>query len=418
VHAFVVGHREDERPVRTNGDDRLHSGRIERGLVLFAEPRGHVHDPGAVVGGDEVRAEHLVGARMSRVVGERRRVAAPHQVAAPQGRHDDGSLGTLAGELRGVRREPGSTQDVALGGPGHVGFHDDVLHVRTHGNAHIGGQRPGGGGPDQHQGAGQLVGAGQSITHRQRWILTAFVDVVVHPQLMVGQRRLVVPAVGQDPESFIDQTLVVELLEGPDHALHVVRVERAVVVFEVDPASLAGDVFLPVGGVFQHRLAALVVEGADAELEDFVFGLDAQLAHCLELGRQPVGVPAEAAFDPTTAHGLVARHHVLHIAREQVPVVRESIGERRTVVEDELVGPVLTGLALLHAGRKGVVAVPVGQHGLFDRRECRRRGHGLGLGVGDLGVGHRLLLRFVSWPTTRTTYAGGVCRGTTSLAAP
>ena len=170
-------------------------------------------------------------------------------------------------------------------------------------------------------------------------VLAHLVDVVVHPQLVVGQRRLVLPAVGQHAEALVDQALLVQLLEGPDDRLHELGVHGAVVVVEVDPARLAGDVVAPLAGVLQHRLAAGLVELLDAQLDDLVGGLDAVEAHRLELGGQAVGVPAEAALDPLAAHRLVARDQVLDVAGEQVAVVRQPVGERRAVVEDELVAP-------------------------------------------------------------------------------
>ena len=204
-------------------------------------------------------------------------------------------------------------------------------------------------------------------------VLAVLVDVVVHPQLVVGQRRLVVPAVGQDAEALVDQALVVQLLEGPDDRLHVVGVHRAVVVVEVDPARLAGDVVAPLAGVLHHRLAAGLVELLDAQLDDLVGGLDAVEAHRLELGRQAVGVPAEAALDALAAHRLVARDEVLDVAGEQVAVVRQAVGERRAVVEDELVAAVGAGVALLDARLEGAVGLPVGQHRLLDLGEARAR---------------------------------------------
>ena len=253
---------------------------------------------------------------------------------------------------------------------------------------------------------------------RHGGVLAVLVDVVVHPQLVVGQRRLVVPAVREDPEALVDQPLVVELLERPDHRLHVVRLERLVVVVEVDPARLARDVGPPVVGVAQHRLAALGVEGLETELEDLLLGLDPQLAHRLQLGGQTVGVPAEPALDASAAHRLVPRHDVLDVAGEQVAVVRQPVGERRAVVEDELVRAVHAGLAVLDRRDEGPVLVPVLQDALLDLREARAGR--------DVRVRRRLLAH------QRVGSCGSVCgwsaprgrrhrfwchRGTTPLAA-
>ncbi|OPZ52809.1 MAG: hypothetical protein BWY91_02175 [bacterium ADurb.BinA028] len=296
-----------------------------------------------------------------------------------------------------------------------------------HGDAHVRRQGPRGRRPDE----GQLAGL-EPVADGDRRVLTHLVDVVVHPQLVVGQRGLVVPAVGQDPEAFVGQALLVQLLEGPDHRLHVVGVESLVVVFEVDPPGLAGDVLLPLLRVAQHRVAAGVVEGGDPQVGDLLRGLEPQLALRLKLGGQPVGVPPEAALDPTAPHRAVARDEVLDVAGQQVPVVRQAVGEGRAVVEDELVGPVGAAVARLDAREERPVLGPIGQDPLLDRRESGGRGHARCLGVGArLGVDHwsACLVSRSGMPVarllraTRTTLPDHgdhvdhhrSCRGTTSL---
>ncbi len=269
----------------------------------------------------------------------------------------------------------------------------DVVDVAADHHGEVAGQRPRCGGPRQQLDALERPLRRDREPDGDGRVLHHLVDLVVHPQLVVGQRRLVVPAVGQDAEALVDQALVVELLEGPDDRLHVVGVHGPVVVVEVDPARLAGDVLAPLAGVLHHRRPAGVVELLDAHLDDLVGRLDPQLAHGLELGGQAVGVPPEPALDATPTHGLVARDQVLDVAGEQVAVVGQAVGERRPVVEDELVGAVLPGLALVDAGLEGVVGLPVGQHRLLDRREARARRDAAAtgdVGVGDLGVRHRL----------------------------
>ena len=189
---------------------------------------------------------------------------------------------------------------------------------------------------------------------------------VVHLGLGGRQRRLATRAVPEHAVALVDQALVPQRLEGPHDGLHVVQVEGLVVVVEVDPAGLPGDVLLPLVGVPQDRFAAGVVERLDAHPDDLGLVLDAELAFGLDLGRQPVGVPAEPSLDPMTAHGLVARHDVLDVAGQQVAVVRQAVGERRTVVEDVLVGAVLPGRACVDRCLERLVLGPVGQDLLFD----------------------------------------------------
>ena len=93
--------------------------------------------------------------------------------------------------------------------------------------------------------------------------------------------------------------------------------------------------------------------------------------HRLELGGQAVGVPAEPALDALAAHRLVARDDVLDVAGEQVAVVRQPVGERRAVVEDELVRAVLAGVAVLDRRDEGAVLVPVLEDALLDLGEAR-----------------------------------------------
>ncbi len=291
---------------------------------------------------------------------------------------------------------------------------DDVLQVRVDGHREVAGQRPRRRGPDQAQHAVEVVAlVGEPETDGHRGVLPVAVDVV-QARLGVAERRLAAPAVGQDAETPRRRALVPQRLEGPHDRLHVVGVEGLVVVLEVHPARLAGDVLLPLLRVLQHGGAAGVVERRDAELVDLRLVGDAQLLLGLDLGGQAVGVPAEAALDLVPAHGLVARHEVLDVTGQQVAVVRQAVGEGRAVVEDELPGR--GARAGLDAGAERVVGAP----GLQDRA----------LDVGKLGA----LCASPAWGASVTSSdtvsprlkcssreddarRGRRCRGTTPLAA-
>ena len=258
-----------------------------------------------------------------------------------------------------------------------------VLDVRADRAGQVGRQRPRGGRPGQQPFPGL-----QPEPDRHRRVLPFGVGVVVHPQLVVGQRGLAPPAVRQHLEALVDQALVPQLLEGPHDALHVGEVERLVVVLEVDPARLPGYVVLPVAGVAQHGLAAGLVELLDAHGEDAGLAGDAEQPFGLDLGGQAVAVPAEPALDPPALHGAKARHQVLDVAGEQVAVVRQPVGERRAVVEDELVGPVLAGRPPAYRRGERVVGRPVLQDAALERGEVRLGGY---VGVPGARVnGHRL----------------------------
>ena len=276
----------------------------------------------------------------------------------------------------------GASAEAALT-PLRAGGQHGVGDGRPDGERQVGGQRPGRGGPGERLHAGELPGQlrlprRDGEGHRDGLVLAVLVDVVVHAQLMVGQRRLVLPAVRQHAVAVVGQALFVQLLEGPEHGLHVLDVERLVVVVEVHPAGLAGDVALPLVGVLHHGGAAGVVELVDAHGLDLGLVRHAQLLHGFQLGGQPVGVPAEAALHPAAALGLVAAHEVLGVAGQQVAVVREAVGEGRAVVEDEFVAAGFAaggvGAALVDAGLEGAVLVPVLEDALFDLRELHGGG--------------------------------------------
>src|SRR5699024_5636487 len=104
-----------------------------------------------------------------------------------------------------------------------------------------------------------------------------------------------------------------------------------------------------------------LVEAVQSHGLDLALVGDAQLLLRLQLGRKAVAVPAEDARDVVAGHGAVARDDVLDVASEQVAVVRQAIGERRTVVEDVF----LVALAVVKAGLEGVVLLPVLQYLFF-----------------------------------------------------
>jgi len=71
---------------------------------------------------------------------------------------------------------------------------------------------------------------------------------------------------------------------------------------------------------------------------------------------------------------------------EEVPVVRQAVGERRAVVEH----PLLATVALLDRRAEGVVALSEREDAALDLREIRRRRYSAALRVG--GIRHLLLL--------------------------
>src|SRR4030095_11116674 len=82
-----------------------------------------------------------------------------------------------------------------------------------------------------------------------------------------------------------------------------------------------------------------------------------------------MAIPPEPALDALSLHRLIARDDVLHIAGEQVTIVRQPVCERWAVVEHELVRAVDAGLAGLAAGAECPITLPVVEHVRFRRRK-------------------------------------------------
>ena len=345
--ATVAVHRTHHRDARC----------LTRDLVVFAEARRHVHDTGSIFGGHEVGAKNLERVLGVGEVREQRLIAATDQIGAAQRGHH------LVADLALVSRQPGRGHDQT---PTLVRNHR-ILDIGCDGQREVGGQRPRRGGPGE-----DLVATVEAERDSERRILPIAIHVV-HARLGVAERCLAPPAIGQHAVALVDQTLVPQRLEGPHDTLHVREVERLVVVVEVDPPSLASDVALPLARVAQHTRTAELVELLDAVFGDFGMTRDAELLLGLDFGRQSVAVPAEAPLDSAPAHGLVARHRIFHEPSEQVTVVRKTVGERWTVVEDELVVAVRPRGTSRHRRLEGLLRLPTSEHRRFDRRERRLR---------------------------------------------
>src|SRR5699024_1990173 len=118
-------------------------------------------------------------------------------------------------------------------------------------------------------------------------------------------------------------------------------------------------------------------------------------------------------------HGLETGHHILDVPGEKVPVVRQAVGERRTVVEDELVFAVLPCRARLDRCPESVIGGPVGQDVLLDGGQRRGRGDLTGSGVPGIEVlaGHSGAVLRIGLAFEEDPHPGGSVRGTNSFAA-
>ena len=235
----------------------------------------------------------------------------------------------------------------------------DIIDFRPHGESHIAGQSPGGGGPGEDVG---IFFVQQFETDGDGGIDHIHIALI---RFEVGERRTAACAVGEDLVTFVDQVLVPQLLEDPPDGFHVFHVHGAVSVLEVDPAAHTLDDGLPLGSITENDPAAGFVELVNTVFFDLFFSVQMEIFFHFVLDRQTVAVPAEGAFAIFSEHGLVTGNDIFDRACEKVPVVGQTGGERRTIVKDVF----RIAFAVLKGFFKCAVLLPELERGFFDLGE-------------------------------------------------
>src|SRR3989344_2200385 len=133
--------------------------------------------------------------------------------------------------------------------------------------------------------------------------------------------------------SFVNEPFVMKRLERPPDAFHKIRIHRPVIPVHIHPSPRALHSSAPFFGITLHGGAAAIIEPANALRLDILLTIQTFLLFHEIFDGQPVAIPPEAPVHSLPPHRLVARDHVFDRAREQMPVMRESRGERRTIVE-------------------------------------------------------------------------------------
>ena len=288
-----------------------------------------------------------------------------HLVARLPGLHV--GLGAILLEI-GIDEHLGHHYGDFVAGVGVVGAHGHIVELRADAEGRVRGQCPGGGGPCHEAGTSPALhlrfGLGDVEQHRGRQVLDVAVAArlvqLVRAQAGAGRRTVRLNCI-----SFVQKSLVVELLEQPPQRLHVLAVVSDIGVLEVNPITHAVSQVGPFPGVFHHLAAAggvVIVYGylhADILLGDTQSLLDAQLHG------ESVRVPAGLALHMEALHGLVAAHDVLDGAGHDMMYARLAVGRGGSLVENER----RITFTFLHAALEQIVSVPVGQHFLVDVRQ-------------------------------------------------
>lgn len=191
----------------------------------------------------------------------------------------------------------------------------DVSKVGVNAEGKVGGKSPGSRGPrekgsrgirDELEGDGDCRSDESTISRHapdfneieMKSRTSRVLDILVSlTSLEVGERGRATGRVGHDLQTSVHQVLLPQLAEYPPYRLHEARVERLVVVVEINPSSQSLDGPSPLGRVAHDDRAALGVVLVDTHLHDVGLGRDAELFVNLVLDGESVGVPSEPSLD-------------------------------------------------------------------------------------------------------------------------
>ncbi len=347
-----------EPPVGPDRVEPREAGLPAHDAVDLTEGGSEVHDPGALVGVDEVARHDAppIGSGWHRQLVEGTVVTAPHQVAAWEPAGDARALAhhrldQLLGHDQPVDHRVGELGVDGCPGVGRKGPRRGRPHD----------QRP-------RRTEDGIVGIGQRQEHVGGLVLDVLVDVGL-AELVARERRPAPGAVGHHLDVLVEEVLIPDLLQVPPDGLHVVRVKRPVRVVEIGPVADALGHGPPVVHVRAHGLAAAPGELSDTDRLDLALARDPERLLDLDLDREAVGVPSGPAVDAKAPHRAIPAEQILVGACPDVVQARTTVGGRRALVEHPRRG----ALATADRPFEDALAIPARELGLLDGDEVRLR---------------------------------------------
>ena len=334
--------------------------------VVGTEGLGHVHDAGAVFGGDEIGDDHPQGGIGKRHIGQQLLVLDVRQILpAVLPAHLPGNelvarpVG-LKVQVFGRGIEPGRN---AVAGEYHlygfegVGVEGADFHIPdvfAHGERVVCRQRPGRGGP------GQEVLVLRSFDAELRHdgavfhvaVATGLVEFM-RTQPRAGGRRI-----GLDGIAPVQQPFIVKLFEQVPEAFHVVALEGDVGIAQVDPEAHDLGEIIPFALVLHHRLPAFPVELLHRNALAYVFFGNSEFLFHLQFHGKAMCVPSALAPHPVAFQGFVAAKDVFDRTRHDVVDAGGAVGRGGAFVKSEL----RRSRAQCYRFLKNPVFFPIGEH--------------------------------------------------------
>ncbi len=280
-------------------------------------------------------------------------------------------------------------EDEALAARVALGLDEDVFQLGVEGHGLVGGQGPGGGGPDDHGQGAVAAPVGHRVTAGEEGLLVQDREADVDGDgLLVGVFHLGLRESGTAVDApvhrlvaFLDMAVGQDHPQGADDVGLEVEVHGQVGVLPVakDPQALE------VAALAIHLARGIVAAGAP-ELggADLGAGLAFLLFH-LELDGQAMAVPARHVGGVQAVQGAGLDDDVLQHLVDGVTDMDVAVGVGRAVVEDELLGPRPGGANLAVE----VHGLPVGEQLRFPLGEvCLHGKTGVGEVEGGLVIAH------------------------------
>mmetsp|Transcript_34929 Transcript_34929/g.100596 ORF Transcript_34929/g.100596 Transcript_34929/m.100596 type:complete len:261 (-) Transcript_34929:130-912(-) len=163
--------------------------------------------------------------------------------------------------------------------------------------------------------------------------------LVVQTSLEVRKRSSTSSRVRHDLETLVNQIFLKKLRKHPPNTLHERGIHRLVVIFKVNPPPQSSDGRFPLFGVASDDSSARLVVFVDTHGKNLITMGDVELLINLILHGKTVAIPSSSAIHMLSCHCSISSHSILDGASKNVPIVRKTSGERRTIVEGVLFVP-------------------------------------------------------------------------------
>ncbi len=310
---------------------KLHQGQAVLSAhvgIIFTEGRGNMDDSSTVRHGDIGVAGHVMGllalsGSLLPGAGKQRLILPIFQILSPI------SLQHLVGGLSLFRQTAQNLLQQILRHIIDISVRCLHLHVgllRVHAQRHVGGQRPGRGGPGKEIG---LLPHALKSCHRGALLHR----LVALRHLMAGKRGSAAGTIGHDLEALVQKPLGPDSLQRPPLGFYEIIVIGHIGIVHIRPEAHGAGKILPHSLVLPDALLALVNEGRKAVLLDLLFAVQPQKLFHLKLHGQAVSVPARLSGHHAALHGAVSGDHVLDGSGLHMADVRLTVGRGRSVIK-------------------------------------------------------------------------------------